>query len=89
MIKSIYKYVTDLKENAPRMVVQDYVFVAFIVGAILFAFWKCQYGFGGSDEAFYLTIPHRLTLGDALIKDEWHLSQLSGFLIFPFVNYIR
>lgn len=86
MIKSIYKYVTDLKENAPRMVVQDYVFVAFIVGAILFAFWKCQYGFGGSDEAFYLTIPHRLTLGDALIKDEWHLSQLSGFLIFPFVK---
>ena len=24
-------------------------------------------------------------MGDALIKDEWHLSQLSGFLLMPFV----
>lgn len=64
---------------------QIYTFIALMTGALLFAFWKCLYGFGGDDEAFYLTVPHRLTLGDSLLSDEWHLSQLSGFLLLPFV----
>jgi len=65
---------------------QDGVFIMLILCALMLDFWKCRYGFGGNDEAFYLTIPHRLLQGDALIKDEWHLSQLSGFLIIPFVK---
>jgi surface polysaccharide O-acyltransferase-like enzyme len=65
---------------------QDMLFIALMVLGLIFAFWKCFYGFGGNDEAFYLTIPHRLTMGDALIKDEWHLSQLSSFLLLPFVS---
>lgn len=64
---------------------QDILFIALMVGGLIFSFWKCRYGFGGNDEAFYLTVPHRLNLGDAFIKDEWNLAQLSGFLTMPFV----
>ena len=42
------------------------------------------------DEPFYLTIPYRLWQGDALFKSEWHMSQLSSFLIYPlFSLYMR
>ncbi len=64
----------------------DIFFAVFIIAFLFFAFWKCRYGFGGNDEAFYLTVPHRITLGDIFVKDEWHLSQLSGFLTLPFVK---
>ena len=57
--------------------------------ALAFMLWKCRYGLGGSDEAFYLTVPHRLCLGDELFRDEWHLSQLSSFLTLPFVWLYR
>ena len=82
---SLIKFIKSQKEKANKLKNQDYLFIALIAGAIIFAFWKCAYGFGGNDEAFYLTVPHRLTMGDAFIKDEWHLSQLSGFLLMPFV----
>ena len=47
---------------------------------------KCRYGFGNIDESFYLTIPLRLLQGDQLLLHEWHLSQLSGFLLTPFLR---
>lgn len=51
--------------------------------ATVFLFWKCKYGFAHVDEAFYLTIPFRLCQGDSLFLHEWHLSQLSSFLLYP------
>ena len=68
---------------------QSLVFIGFFIAAFAFMLWKCPYGFGGSDEAFYLTVPHRLTLGDELFRDEWHLSQLSAFFTLPFVSIYR
>lgn len=62
--------------------------VLFAAG-IIFCLWKLPYGFGGSDEGFYLTVAHRLTLGDSLFADEWHLSQLSAFFLYPFVSVYR
>lgn len=38
---------------------------------------------GGYDEQFYLTIPYRLSMGDGLFGNEWHLSQMSSFLLYP------
>ncbi|MBD5130106.1 MAG: acyltransferase family protein, partial [Ruminococcaceae bacterium] len=62
------------------------IFFALCFGlAFALALWKCPYGFGSTDDAFYLTVPHRLALGDALFADEWHVSQMSGLLTFPFV----
>ncbi len=85
LFTELIKFIKAQKERADKYKNQDILFVILIAGAIIFAFWKCSYGFGGNDEAFYLTVPHRLTMGDAFIKDEWHLSQLSGFLLMPFV----
>lgn len=53
-----------------------------LAGAV-FLIWKAHYGYGNRDESFYLTIPKRLVQGDALIAGEWHVSQLSGFLLYP------
>ena len=68
---------------------QDMLFAALMCFGVILSIWKLRYGFGGSDEAFYLTVPHRLSLGDALFTDEWHVSQLSGFLLIPFVSLFR
>lgn len=82
--KKIAEFVKVQKKRNDKQKWQDILFVALMAGGIIFAFWKCFYGFGGNDEPFYLTIPHRLSLGDSFISDEWHLSQLSGFLTLPF-----
>lgn len=81
----ISEFVKEQRLKKDKYKWQDCLFIVLLLGGILFAFWKCKYGFGGSDEAFYLTIPHRLIHGDALFTDEWHLSQLSGLLLVPFV----
>lgn len=83
--KMLVEFIKKQRERADKYKWQDYLFIALMAGALIFAFWKCIFGFGGNDEAFYLTVPHRFNMGDALIKDEWHLSQLSGFLLMPFV----
>lgn len=67
-----------------KFTIYDCAFAALTICAVIFSIWKCRYGFGGNDEPFYLTIPHRLSLGDVLIRDEWHLSQMSAFLTYPF-----
>lgn len=73
------------KSYKDKLFIQDCIFIILLLAGVIFAIWKCRYGFGGNDEAFYLATPHRLTLGDALIRDEWHLSQLSSVLLYPFV----
>ena len=83
--RKIVQFIKEQRQRSDKYKWQDFMFIALMAGGLIFAFWKCRYGFGGNDEAFYLTVPHRLSLGDAFIKDEWHLSQLSGFLTLPFV----
>lgn len=83
--KKLVEFIKTQRQRNDKYRWQDYIFIALIAGGIIFAFWKCVFGFGGNDEAFYLTVPQRFNMGDALIKDEWHLSQLSGFLLMPFV----
>lgn len=83
--RKLVEFIKTQRQRDDKYKWQDYIFIALIVGGIVFAFWKCVFGFGGNDEAFYLTVPQRFNMGDAMIKDEWHLSQLSGFLLMPFV----
>lgn len=88
-ISLIYNKIKNNLEYIKSIKVQDVVFFSLLIVAMIFAFWKCVFGFGGNDEAFYLTIPHRIGLGDSFLTDEWHLSQLSGFLLLPFVSLFR
>lgn len=83
--KSIVEIVKIQRSKPDKGKWQHIIFLILMLLAVIFSLWKCCYGFGGNDEAFYLTIPHRLTLGDSLLGDEWHLTQLSGFLLMPFV----
>ena len=78
------KTITTTKQR--KINKMDIIFTVAILIAFIFSLWRCRYGFGGNDEGFYLTIPHRITLGDIFIQDEWHLSQLSGFLTLPIVS---
>ena len=87
-IPKLRQIIEDIK-NDERINTQSLVFFFLLLGSVIFAFWKCSYGFGGNDEAFYLTTAHRLSLGDIFIQDEWHLSQLSGFLVLPIVSLYR
>lgn len=51
---------------------------------------KCRIGYVGYDESLYLTIPYRFVLGDAMIVDEWNLSQLFSFTVMPYVwSYLK
>lgn len=85
LYEQIKQFVIAQRARKDKKKWQDFLFIALFVAALIFSIWKLSYGFGGNDEAFYLTIPHRLTMGDAMFADEWHLSQLSGFLLLPFV----
>lgn len=63
--------------------------IIFFIGLLIvgiFLIWKVRYGAEGYDEAFYLTIPYRMVKGDILFINEWHGSQLSAFILYPFVK---
>lgn len=69
---------------------QDIWFCILIAIALLIKLWKAKYGISEYDEAFYLSVPHRMFLGDRLFVEEWHPSQMSGFLLYPFfILYMR
>ncbi|MCH5297707.1 MAG: acyltransferase family protein [Ruminococcus sp.] len=89
LFHKVVDYVKVQKETGSKQMWQDIFFIALMACGIVFAMWKAFYGFGGNDEAFYLTIPDRLSMGDAFITEEWHLSQLSGFLLVPFVSIYK
>lgn len=72
-----------------NLIIQHIVFGACFILSLFFLIWKAPFGLGGDDEAFYLTIPLRLLQGDAFIVDEYHLSQLSGFLLYPLVGLYK
>lgn len=67
----------SLSENKQSLLVFS------IIGIFaLLLFRGAFYGVATPDESFYLTIPYRIILGDALLIDEWHASQLSAFLLY-------
>lgn len=85
LYEKIKAFVIRQRQISDRLFWQDIIFAAMIVAGLLFSIWKAQYGFGGYDESFYLTIPRRLLMGDGLFVDEWNLSQMSSILQLPFV----
>ena len=68
---------------------QDRIFLVVLLlglGAHLFVLFAPHFLF---DETFYISIPYRLTAGDSLIRDEWHLSQFSSlFSYLPVLFWI-
>lgn len=55
------------------------------IGFVFFLFFlflidRSKYGYIYNDEPFILTLSHRFTKGDLLLWDEWHPTQLVGFI---------
>ena len=73
---------TDRKTKPSR----DIFAVIGLLAVFAFILWRCRYGFANLDESFYLAVPYRILQGDALFLDEWHLSQMSSVLLYPFVR---
>ena len=61
---------------------RDALFFLLLAAAAAFFCVRARYGFANIDESFYLTIARRLTQGDTLLIDEWHVSQLSSVLLY-------
>ncbi|HWW04945.1 hypothetical protein [Collimonas sp.] len=58
-----------------------------VVLAVLFLTWRrLFYGVDFTDEAFYIALPYRFSLGDIPLKDEQNLAQLAGVLVMPFTR---
>lgn len=85
---AVVKFVKELKSKDAKAV-QDICFMILMAATVVLYIFKAPLGFGGNDEAFYLTVAHRLGLGDTLFADEWHLSQMSGFITMPLVWLYR
>lgn len=69
-----------------RVTRNDLIFLFLFILGTGMIFYKCPFGYSYMpDESYYLTIPYRLFQGDALLTEEWHLSQLNSFLIYPFM----
>lgn len=64
----------------------DILAAAAFLMAACFLWWRCKWGIGNADESFYLTVPYRLWMGDGLFQHEWHISQMVGFLLLPFMK---
>ncbi len=78
-----------MKQRNYRKTGNGKIFAVFFVLALLFGGVQIFFAPVSNDEAFYLTIPQRLLNGDAFFVQEWHLSQLSGLVLMPFLFLYR
>lgn len=88
MTKRIDKNIFNDKDKFEKNIC-TILFVVGIVGLTFVLFQRCKYGFVNIDEAFYLQTPIRLVQGDGLFVDEWHLSQMSAFILYPFMYIFK
>lgn len=65
-----------------RLTKTDIAAIALLSAGFLFLTISAFFDGTVPDEAFYSTIPLRIISGDGLFTDEWHLSQLSGVLLY-------
>ena len=76
---------TIQKKQSTRFSRYDLAAFLILVFFAVFYIYKSFRSIQLVDETFFLTIPHRLLLGDRLIVDEWQVSQFSSVLQFlPF-----
>lgn len=80
-----------MKENLRKKKITriDALFILLLLFMAVFYAWRLPHGYAGIDEGFYCTVPYRLWQGDSLISQEWHVSQLSGLLLYPFMLLYR
>ena len=73
-----------MKEIDKRKLLYCYFVILFC--GVMFYLYRIRWGMADVDEGFYLTIPLRMFQGDALLFEEWHVSQLSALLEYPILK---
>ena len=63
-----------------KLCTMDYVALAVCVGLFAYLFYAATVSIVAVDESLYYSIVQRQLMGDRLLIDEWHVSQLSSFL---------
>ncbi len=64
----------------------DIIFAIALIAIALIHLSRIRLGMAHVDESFYLSIPYRLLNGDSLLTNEWHVAQLAGFVVYPFIK---
>ena len=67
---------------------KNIIFFSVMAAIAVFVLWRCQFGFAQSDEFLHISIPYRMIQGDVLLVEEWHQTQLSGFVYYPVTKLI-
>ena len=63
--------------------------IAFLAGALIgvgLLVYKAFFSVGFDDEGLFIINPLRFARGDRMLVDDWHVSQLSAFLSYPFIG---
>lgn len=68
---------------------QNIFHVFTILACSILLLYRSFFSFTWSDESFYLTIVHRLWLGEIMFVDEWYTTQLSAPLLLPFYSFFQ
>ncbi len=68
---------------------EDKIYAAVLAFIALILLVRCFFGFQQSDESFYMSLVHRLYLGDKLVSDEWHPTQFYSVILLPFYHIRR
>ncbi|MEI6577950.1 MAG: hypothetical protein WCN92_00645 [Eubacteriales bacterium] len=80
---------TILNKKSAYIKYQDTLSLLCLISALAFYCWKAPISFGFNDESAFIAYAHRLTMGDSLFTDEWHVAQLTGFLLYlPVKSYL-
>lgn len=61
-----------------------FIHIMLIISAFMFLIIRAPFGYSLNDEPFIITLGQRLSYGDALFVDEWHLSQLFAPVVLLF-----
>ena len=64
----------------------DIAFAVFFVSVTALFIWKAPYGFHFFDEANWIALSDRLLKGDALLYDDWTLTQITLVILYPLVK---
>lgn len=62
----------------------SYLNAIVIALSLVFLLWRARYGWCFDDEPFIVSLAKRLSDGQRLLSEEWHVAQLTGVLLLPF-----
>ena len=73
--------------KSPKGINRDIAAILIIALVHIIVLWTgISRGMPIRDENLYISIPYRFMQGDSMFVDEWHISQISAFLLYPIVK---